>query len=106
MDEVVQLRLRVFPKARRGELTLQDYVASNASDKGWWSHFDKYIVSLLKAYFGDAATEENGYGFHHLPKITGNHSHFPTMLRAYDGGLRLMVVPAVSNKVPGPFGPS
>src|SRR5699024_5944352 len=27
------------------------------------------------------------YGFAHLPKITGNHSHFATMLRALDGGL-------------------
>jgi formate dehydrogenase major subunit len=81
-----------MPKARRGELTLRDYVDSNSSDKGWWSHFGKYIVSLLKAYFGDAATEDNGYGFHHLPKITGNHSHFPTMLRAYDGGLDGLLV--------------
>ena len=36
---------------------------------------------LLKAWFGDAATAENDYGFERLPKITGNHSHFPTMLR-------------------------
>src|SRR3712207_8096884 len=54
--------------------------------------FDTYIVSLLKAWFGDAATEENDYGFRSLPKITGNHSHFPTMMRALDGGLRGLVV--------------
>ena len=30
---------------------------------GWWSNFDKYIVSLLKAYYGDAATRENDCGF-------------------------------------------
>src|SRR4051812_48408281 len=76
-----------MPHALEGELTLKDYVDTGGSSKGWWSHFDQYIVSLLKAWFGDAATEENDYGFGRLPKITGNHSHFPTMLRALDGGL-------------------
>src|SRR3954453_12848857 len=76
-----------MPRAREEELTLEDYIASGGADRGWWSHFDQYIVSLLKAWFGDAATAENDYGFRHLPKITGNHAHFPTMLRALDGGL-------------------
>ena len=61
--------------------------ASGTADRGWWSNFDKYIVSMLKAWFGDAATEDNDYGFGYLPKITGNHAHFPTMMRAVDGGL-------------------
>ncbi len=81
-----------MPRAKSGEFTLQDYIASGGNDRGWWSHFDKYIVSLLKAWFGDAATEENGYGFRHLPKITGNHAHYPTMMRAVDGGLDGMFV--------------
>ena len=46
-------------RARRSS----DYVDSGGADSGWWSHFDKYIVSLLKAWFGDAATAENDYGF-------------------------------------------
>ena len=50
------------------------------------------IVSLLKAWFGDAATAENDYGFGYLPKLTGNHSHFPTMLRALDGALDGLLV--------------
>ena len=81
-----------MPRAKSGENTLQDYIASGGNDRGWWSHFDNYIVSLLKAWFGDAATEENGYGFRHLPKITGNHAHYPTMMRAVDGGLEGMFV--------------
>jgi formate dehydrogenase major subunit len=76
-----------MPHAREGELDLKTYCDSGGADRGWWSNFDKYIVSLLKAWFGDAATKENDYGFESLPKITGNHSHFPTMLRALDGGL-------------------
>jgi formate dehydrogenase major subunit len=75
------------PRAAEEDLTLASYVESGAPKKGWWSHFDAYIVSLLKAYFGEAATPENDFGFDHLPKLTGNHSHFPTMLRALDGAL-------------------
>ena len=76
-----------MPRGRDGHLTLGDYIASGGADKGWWSYLDRYIVSLLKAWFGDAATAANDYGFAHLPKITGSHSHFPTMMRAVDGGL-------------------
>jgi formate dehydrogenase major subunit len=94
-----------MPKGREGELDLDTYVARNGAERGWWSNFDKYIVSFLKAWFGDAATPENGFGFEHLPKITGNHSHFPTMLRAYDGGLEGLFVmgqnPAVGSQHSG-----
>jgi len=76
-----------MPRAREDEQSLREYVDAGGADKGWWSHFDKYIVSLLKAWFGDSAAEENDYGFGHLPKISGVHSHFATMLRALDGGL-------------------
>jgi formate dehydrogenase major subunit len=76
-----------MPRAHEEELDLASYVSSGGARRGWWSHFDQYIVSLLKAWFGDAATAENDYGFEHLPKISGNHAHFQTMLRALDGGL-------------------
>ena len=75
-------------RAREGELDLEDLRRHAAAPtRGWWSNFDKYIVSLLKAWFGDAATRRERLRLRHLPKITGNHSHFPTMLRALDGGL-------------------
>src|SRR5574340_43467 len=38
---------------------LQDYIDGNESGAAWWSEFPKYIVSLMKAYFGDAARKEN-----------------------------------------------
>ena len=49
--------------ARGGARRSSDYIATGGADRGWWSHFDKYIVSLLKAWFGDAATAENDFGF-------------------------------------------
>ena len=94
-----------MPRAHGEVLTLDEYCGAAGAKRGWWSNFDKYIVSLLKAWFGDAATQENDFGFGHLPKISGNHSHFPTMLRAFDGGLDGLFVmgqnPAVGSQHAG-----
>ena len=30
---------------------------------GWWGHFGAYVVSLLKAYWGEHATAENDFCF-------------------------------------------
>jgi formate dehydrogenase major subunit len=76
-----------MPRARDGHFTLKEYIGTGGADRGWWSFFDTYIVSLLKAWFGDAATADNDFGFGWLPKLSGNHSHYVTMLRALDGGL-------------------
>jgi formate dehydrogenase major subunit len=76
-----------MPKAYEDELTLERYVQTGGADKGWWSHFDKYIVSLLKAWWGDAATPENDFCFGYLPRLTGVHAHFATTLRMLDGGV-------------------
>lgn len=56
--------------------TFKDYLQRHTTSAGWWSNFDKYAVSLLKAYYDDKATEENEYGFGWLPRVTGDHSHF------------------------------
>ena len=94
-----------MPKAREEDQSLEEYTETTGSSRGWWCHFDKYIVSLLKAWFGDAATKDNDYGFGWLPKLTGNHSHFPTMMRAVDGGLKGLFVmgqnPAVGSQHSG-----
>jgi formate dehydrogenase major subunit len=76
-----------MPKAYEEELTLERYVETGGADKGWWSFFDKYIVSLLKAWWGDHATADNDFCFGYLPRLTGVHAHFPTMIRMLDGGV-------------------
>jgi formate dehydrogenase major subunit len=94
-----------MPRAREGHVSLHDYIDTGGADRGWWSYFDAYIVSLLKAWFGDAATAENDYGFGSLPRISANHSHFATMMRALDGGLDGLFVlgqnPAVGSQHAG-----
>jgi formate dehydrogenase major subunit len=64
---------------------LKDFIKKHRSDTGWWHNFDKYIVSLLKAWYGDAATKENEWGFGWMPRVTGDHSHFGYWLDMADG---------------------
>ncbi len=66
--------------------SLGDYVRKHRAVAGWWGNFDRYIVSLLKAWYGDAATPENDFGFGWLPRINGDHSHFGYWLDMADGG--------------------
>jgi formate dehydrogenase major subunit len=68
--------------------SLVTYVRNNRATTGWWSEMPKYIVSLLKAWFGPAATKENEFGFDWLPALTGNHSHMTTVADMADGKVK------------------
>jgi formate dehydrogenase major subunit len=65
--------------------SLQEYLDDVRLPAGFWGHSDKYLISLLKAYFGDRATADNDFCFDHLPKLTGDHSIFPTLMGMLDG---------------------
>jgi formate dehydrogenase major subunit len=75
-----------------GDGSLKEWIETHKSPKGWWYNIDKYIVSLLKAYYGDAATKANDFGFHWLPRLTGDHSHFGYWLDMADGKLEGLFV--------------
>jgi formate dehydrogenase major subunit len=64
---------------------LKDYIKKHRVRIGVWSNFDAYIISLLKAYYGEAATKENDYGFNWLPRVTGDHSHYGYWIDMQDG---------------------
>jgi formate dehydrogenase major subunit len=65
--------------------SLDAYVAAHRTRTGWWANTDKYIVSLLKAWYGEAATPANAFGFDWLPRISGDHSHQGYWLDMADG---------------------
>jgi formate dehydrogenase major subunit len=75
-----------MPHAVHGA-SLERYLRGHRSDSGWWSEMPKYMVSLLKAWFGAAATADNGYLFDRLPSLTGDHSHLATIAQMADGKL-------------------
>lgn len=53
--------------------TLDDYLTSIASphQKGYWTNARSYFVSLMKAWYGDAATADNDWCFDYLPRLNG-----------------------------------
>lgn len=67
--------------------TLKGYCEKEGMPTGYWANFDRFIVSLLKAYYGDAATQANDFGFGWLPRVNGDHSHLVTMDRMAKGEL-------------------
>jgi formate dehydrogenase major subunit len=72
--------------------SLKGHVKKHSARTGLWSAFDKYLVSLLKAYYGEAATKDNEYGFDWLPRVSGDHSHFGYWLDMKDGKLEGLFV--------------
>jgi len=72
--------------------TLKEYIKKHSAKTGLWANFDAYFISLMKAYYGDAATKENDYGFHWLPRVTGDHSHFGYWLDMQDGKMEGLFV--------------
>ncbi len=54
----------------------------------WWSNRPKYIVSMLKAWFGDAATKENDFCFDWLPKAAKGTPHIVLFEDMYKGMLK------------------
>ncbi len=76
-----------MPKAKHDK-DFDTYIRFNESPSGWWGEFKKYAVSLLKAYYGEAATQENGWCFDRLPTLDGDHSHMNTVANMADGNVK------------------
>jgi len=73
-----------MPKAKHDK-DLDTYLRLNTSPSGWWGEFPKYMVSMLKAWYGDAATKQNDWCYDYLPTLTGDHSHMNTVVDMVDG---------------------
>ena len=76
------------PAADKGHDTLDNYVAHEGLPTGYWANFRKFIVSLLKAWYGDAATAANDYAFSWLPRIDDDYSQLPTFDRMARGEMK------------------
>src|SRR5437588_22056 len=79
-----------MPRGDGSEDTLRDYLAHQTKPTGLWNNFPNYFISLLKAYYGKNATPENDFGYHWVPKITGNHSFFEYLYDMADGKMEGM----------------
>jgi formate dehydrogenase major subunit len=69
-----------MPKAGTHD-TLSDYLDAVGSkkQKGFWANADAYLVSLLKAWWGDAVRQDNDWAYDYLPRLTGPHGTYQTV---------------------------
>jgi formate dehydrogenase major subunit len=70
----------------------------------WISNYPKYLTSMLKAWYGDAATSENDFGFNYLPKLQSgkNYSWLPMFEEMGAGNIKGMLVWGMNPAVGGP----
>ncbi|MFH0847785.1 MAG: formate dehydrogenase-N subunit alpha, partial [Chloroflexota bacterium] len=71
--------------------TFLDRVTTKSADPlslNFPQNMPKYVISLLKAWYGDAATKDNEFGFNYLPKLESgkNYSHI-ALFEAMDAGI-------------------
>ncbi len=85
-----------LPMPHAGWPTLEEYQKANTPvskdplSANWWQNRPKYVVSLLKAWFGDNGTEQNGFGYDWLPKIEPGEDYSYIFLfdRMYKGAIK------------------
>ncbi len=84
--------------------TLQDNLKDYTAEAGWWRNYPKYMVSLLKAWYGEQATAENEYCYQYLPKLHPNtdYSYYPMMFAMVDKKIKGLFVMGENFAVGGP----
>jgi formate dehydrogenase major subunit len=68
----------------------------------YWSNTPRFVVSLLKALYGDAAKKENDWAFQYLPKIDRNYSWTEIWNGMHDGHVKGMFAIGMNGVQIGP----
>jgi len=90
-----------MPRAIPEHATLASYFASERPATGLWYDMPKFLISLLKAWYGDAATPENDFGYTFLPKIGGDYSFQSILTMMEDGIIKGLFVMGMNPAVGG-----
>lgn len=80
------------------------YFNKDPKSLNWWQNYPKYVVSLLKAWYGDAATKSNDFCYDLMPKIQAgkNYSHIPLFEAMQNGTIKGFMVWGQNPAVGGP----
>jgi formate dehydrogenase major subunit len=92
-----------------GERNLDDYIKEKPSkklDPNAWNFFGtnyrKFMVSLLKAWYGDAAAKDNEFAFDYIPKPAGNSSWMSIYDQALKGKMEGLILSGMTATSIGP----
>jgi formate dehydrogenase major subunit len=55
---------------------LAAYLEKETPKTGYWSNKPKFLVSMLKAWWGNHATKENDFDYDYLPKVESPANHY------------------------------
>jgi len=83
---------------------LKTYLEKVTPKGGFWVNLPKFMVSLLKAFYGDAATAQNEYGYQWLPKRASAdaYSHQHIFVDMYKGVIKGFLADGQNPAVGGP----
>jgi len=85
--------------------TLKAYLEARvkAAGKSYWQNTPKFMVSLLKAWWGDAAKPENDFCYDYLPKLpSGDFSWISLFHAIYEGKIKGLWIMGQNPAVSGP----
>src|SRR3954469_22162907 len=92
-----------------GQRNLADYVEQSAAKKlhrnslnFFGANYRNFMVSLLKAWYGDKATKDNEFAFDHLPKPAGNASWISIFDQALQGKMEGLILNGMTASSIGP----
>ena len=68
----------------------------------YWSNTPKFMVSYLKAMYGDAAKKENDFAFGYLPKVDRNYAWAEMWDRMYRGDVKGLLAFGMNGVAIGP----
>jgi len=88
--------------------TLEGYLkrvtpfSNDPRSANWWQNTPQYMVSLLKAWYGDNAATGNEFGYQYLPKNGGDYSWLPLFDSMFAGGIKGLMCWGQNPAVSGP----
>ncbi|HAG11611.1 MAG TPA: formate dehydrogenase-N subunit alpha [Desulfotomaculum sp.] len=69
--------------------TLEEYIKVETPKTSYWSNKPKFLISMLKAWYGEAAAKENDFCYDWLPKLDGkDHSHMAIFEKMDEGVIK------------------
>ncbi len=87
----------------QSEPDLATYSAKSKYNKtSYWGNGPAFFKSMMKAWFGAAATAENDFAYDYLPKTSGNYSHINLFEAMYAGKIKGLVCMGQNPAVGGP----
>ena len=73
------------PNAFLPHSSLEEFLKVETVPTGWWHNLPKYMISLLKAWYGEHAQQSNAFCYDNIPKMTGDQSQLPMTLAMVEG---------------------